>query len=103
MATKNLRTGKARVPVLPTATRTREIDPAAAIEQQGDVKITLGGTAEVDPDDEMVTAIVPKGFRLTLDDHSEVVINAGTQELPLSQASHWFAKANGVQVYDPEA
>ena len=48
----------------------------------------------------MVT--VPKSYTLTLDDGSPVVINAGVQMMPSKLATHWWSKAQGVKLFDPE-
>lgn len=53
-------------------------------------------------DDDMVTAVVPKAFKLTLDDHKHVEYEAGTQDMPRAHAEHWFAVAMGVEIYGDE-
>jgi hypothetical protein len=53
--------------------------------------------------EKFVTAISPRAFTLTLDDHTKVEVQAGTQELPESIANHWYSKAHGVSVYAPMA
>lgn len=53
-------------------------------------------------DEEKVTVVCPKQFTLTVAHGHEVVIPAGTQELPRSYAEHWYSKAQGLVVYDPE-
>jgi hypothetical protein len=61
---------------------------------------------QVHPDLPLVTAIVSKPFPLRLDaEHSFAVlmIQEGTQPLPDFVAAHWFSKANGVTVYEPDA
>lgn len=52
--------------------------------------------------EKVVTAISPRPFTLTMDDHTKVEVKAGAQELPESVAMHWYAKAHGVSVYEPE-
>lgn len=50
----------------------------------------------------LVTATVPKAFKLRIDNHVIVDYKPGVQEMPLSHAEHWYSKANGVQVYNPK-
>ena len=50
-------------------------------------------------DDDMVTAIIPTAFQLTLDNHHHVKYEAGTQDMPRAHAEHWFAVAMGVEIY----
>ena len=50
-------------------------------------------------DDDMVTAIIPTSFQLTLDNHQHVKYEAGTQDMPRDHAEHWFAVAMGVEIY----
>ncbi len=85
----------------PPASNTTNIeDSAEVVERTEGDKVNLTAAT---PRNDMVTAIVPKAFMLTLDDHTEVHIAAGTQELPHSHATHWFARAQGVKVYEPKA
>jgi len=51
----------------------------------------------------MVTVTAPRGFNLRLDDHTVLAVKAGVQEMPEHLATHWYAVANGVTVYNPEA
>ena len=46
---------------------------------------------------------VPRGFTLTLDDGSPVVIRAGVQNMPSHLANHWYSKHWGVKPYNPDA
>lgn len=48
--------------------------------------------------DEMVTVIVPKPFKLTDDKHGTKHYDVGIQEMTRSDATHWFAVANGVEI-----
>lgn len=48
-----------------------------------------------------VTCTVPRGFTITLDDHTKVKVDAGVQELGETIANHWYAKAHGVKIYAP--
>jgi hypothetical protein len=50
-----------------------------------------------------VTCEVPRGFTITLDDHTKVEVKAGVQELGVVIANHWYAKAHGVKIYAPAA
>jgi hypothetical protein len=52
--------------------------------------------------EKVVTAVSPRSFTLTMDDHTKVEVKAGIQELPESVATHWYAKAHGVSIYEPE-
>lgn len=54
-------------------------------------------------DEAFVTSLVPKGFTLFLRPGLKVTVKAGTQELPVSIANHWYAKAHGVTTYAPES
>jgi len=49
-----------------------------------------------------VTVTVPKAFKLRLDHNTELKFEAGIQEMDPKVAEHWFAKANGVEVYQPK-
>lgn len=49
-------------------------------------------------DSDLVTAVVPKAFRLTCDDNTVIDYGVGIQDMPKSHATHWFSKAQGVQV-----
>lgn len=74
-------------------------DSADIVENTEGEKIQL--TATTVPDSEAVTVVVPKSFLLTRDDGTPVQYLAGTQEMPLDDAAHWFARAAGVKVYTP--
>lgn len=54
-------------------------------------------------DEAFVTSLVPRGFTLFLRPGLKVTVKAGTQELPVSIANHWYAKAHGVTTYVPES
>ncbi len=54
-------------------------------------------------DEVMVTVTVPKAFNLTGNDHVRYSYKAGVQEMRVDHAEHWYAKANGVVVYNPKA
>ncbi len=49
-----------------------------------------------------VTVTVPKAFKLRLDHNTELKFDAGIQEMDPKVANHWFAKANGVEIYQPK-
>lgn len=48
-----------------------------------------------------VTVTVPKAFKLRIDNATELAIPAGIQEMDPAHAEHWYAKANGVVIYQP--
>lgn len=48
---------------------------------------------------EICTAVVPKTFTLTRDSGAVLVYEAGTCEMPVDDADHWFARAQGVKIY----
>jgi hypothetical protein len=49
-------------------------------------------------EDPLVTVAVPRPFTLTLDGHIQVRYEAGYHEMPESHATHWYAKAHGVEI-----
>lgn len=76
-------------------------DSGEIVENTEGDKIQL--TSSTAPDSEAVTVVVPKAFMLTRDDGTPVQYQAGTQEMPLDDAAHWFSRAHGVKVYSPAA
>lgn len=52
---------------------------------------------------DLVDAVIPKRFQLTLDTHETVVYHPGTQPMPRKHAEHPWAKAHGVKIYEPVA
>jgi hypothetical protein len=48
------------------------------------------------PEGEEVLVVVPRPFRITRDNHVLVDYAAGTYRMPLCDATHWWAKNNGV-------
>jgi hypothetical protein len=48
---------------------------------------------------ETVTVTVPKAFQLRLTAHEVHMFKPGVQEMPRGIAEHWYAKANGVKIY----
>lgn len=57
----------------------------------------------VDVESDDVDVNVTKAFTLTLDGHQPVYYQPGIQPMPREHAEHWFAKAQGVTVYDRKA
>ena len=51
---------------------------------------------------DLITVTVPVKFHLTLDTHDVVQYQPGVQEMPRTHAEHWYAKANGVVVYQKQ-
>lgn len=87
---------------LPNTTQVR--DSGAVVERGEEVKIQLPSVVDdEDPDEEMVTVVVPHRFMLTLDNRQTRTYEAGVQEMRVSHASHWWSQAQGVKVYDPKA
>lgn len=101
MATAAKKTVAPRRP-MPNTTR---VGSSGEIVENGDeVKVNLATTAGDDlEDEEEVTVVVPKDFTLTLDNRQQVQYRAGVQEMRLSHAAHWWSRAQGVKVYDPDA
>lgn len=66
----------------------------------GTAVVNAGATPEV-ASEVTVTVTVPKPFNLRLGhgDENNFQYKAGVQEMPLAHAEHWWAAANGVQVY----
>lgn len=50
---------------------------------------------EVVPD---VIVMVPKGFKLRMNDHVVIDYPAGAYPMPRAHAEHWYAKANKVTI-----
>ena len=50
-----------------------------------------------------VTVIVPNQFDLTIDYNHTITVKPGIQEMEKAHADHWYAIANGVVIYKPEA
>jgi hypothetical protein len=48
---------------------------------------------------EKIDVIVPKGFKITLDNNSVVHFKEGVQSVHRFLAEHWYAKANGMKEY----
>lgn len=86
--------------VIPDSAKTKEIDAAEIVEKTSGDKISLANKDE--SEFEKVTTVVPKAFKLTRDDGSVHEYHPGTQEMPVDDAAHWFARAMGVKVYAPD-
>jgi len=86
------------VPVIPTA------DPrlSAADKPQDDPinRALIAPRGKPEPVDkrDMVTAIVPRQFRLTDDAFREHIYEVGIQEMPRAHAEHKYSVANGVTI-----
>jgi hypothetical protein len=85
--TKRVRTHDAETP-------TRRGRAALPVEPQEEHALAQAAAAI-----ELVTAVVPKAFTLTLDDHSVARYETGTQDMPRAHAEHWYSKAQGVEIY----
>jgi hypothetical protein len=90
-----------RATSVPNAVSNATDDAAQVIEEADEVKISLDQSlAAATPQvEELVTVIVPKPFKLTLDDHSEKNYPQGIYEMPVDHAGHWWARVSGVKVY----
>jgi hypothetical protein len=86
----------------PSASTSDIADSGEIVEQTNPDLIALRKPTTAQ-EDELVTVVVPKAFMLTLDDHTPIAYAAGTQEMPVSHAAHWFARAHGVKVYVAKA
>ncbi len=67
------------------------------------VKAAFAGNSQspnpdVSASDDEVDVMVVKGFKLTLDNFTQVDYVPGPQTMPRSHAEHWFAKAHGVTI-----
>lgn len=49
---------------------------------------------------EMVTVTVPQAFELAINHATTVSIKPGIQQMLLDHAKHWYAIANGVEIYE---
>lgn len=76
----------------------RKIEPSALIAAsavESEVEAAVPGESG-----RMVTVMIPKDYKLTLDgSHHEVQYRAGIDEMPIEHAEHWFSKAIGVEIY----
>jgi hypothetical protein len=80
---------------------TTAIDDASdVVEKTTGERINLGAET-LEQDVEMVTVVVPHRFTLTRDNRTPVTIFPGVQEMSLTDAAHWYSRANGVKVYTP--
>lgn len=53
-------------------------------------------------DADMVIVEVPKKFKILISHLEEYTIEQGVQKMKKYIASHWWAKANGVKIFDPK-
>ncbi len=94
----------AKTPV--AATRVVVATPAAprrTINTSALIAAAAGEVRQPTESGERVTVHIPKAFSLTLTDHNQVHYKAGTDEMPIEHAEHWYSKAMGVEVHDPKA
>ena len=56
--------------------------------------------AQLEDDQDTVTATVPKAFRITDAGHRETIYEVGIVDMPRAHASHWYAEAMGVTFTD---
>lgn len=91
----------------PPAAGRRQLSPAvtndpvaAAATKQGEgvVEAAQAAAEAKAQGEEVVTVNVPRAFRLTLDDRTEVAYHPGAAMMPISHAEHWYAQANGVTI-----
>ncbi len=71
--------------------KSRERVQLAAITPDGEA-----GSHELAADTEMVDVVVPKAYRLTLDNGVMVQYASGTKQMPKEHAEHWWSAAMGV-------
>jgi len=75
------------------------------LEQAPSTSVNLGlhhgdGDAAIEVDSEKeVTVVVPFAYDLTLETGKPIRYEVGTQEMPLSHATHWYSRARGVTIY----
>ena len=56
--------------------------------------------SETDPT-EFITVTVPKAFNLRISLDEEIKVSAGVQSMSRERAEHWYSKANGVKIFNP--
>lgn len=95
---KKATTGAAKSKAAPIPRREVKGSPAEA-HAEGAARIAGITSPSGEDDSDKVTALVPKAFKIRKADHSEVSVQAGTQELPRWIVSHWWGVANGVEEY----
>lgn len=71
-----------------------------AAKQPNPITDMVAGSEE--PGEEEVTVTVPKAFKLRIDHHQVYEIKAGIQPMKKHLAESWYAKANGVVIYQPK-
>lgn len=67
------------------------VSPAEAF--QAAIRVPIGGVIAIVP---------PGGVIITQDNGKEISYPAGTQTMPLAHATHWFAKARGVTIFEQD-
>lgn len=78
-------------------------DSADIVEQTTGEKVDFSSPEVVaSTSKDTVTVVKPSPFKLTSNDGAVTDYEAGIGEMPLSHATHWFAKAMGVKIYKPE-
>lgn len=96
-----------------TASAARKTAPRVTVEEPPEVQPTekvrhraqaaAAASAPAANTQALVTAVVPRGFTLTDEEHKEFRYEAGTQEMRLDHANHWYSRACGVSIYRPKA
>lgn len=81
------------------------VGPAPATVIKNDVIAHAPPPVADDPDADvdMVTANVPRAFKLRLDHTTQIAYNAGAQSMPRAHAEHWYAQNHGVTIVKPHA
>lgn len=92
------------VPATDTPAAPTETDPATETQTPDASSPTVApnlpeGSLEIAGEE--VTVTVPKGFKLQFDYNILLDIKAGVQPMKRAVAEHWYAKANGVTIYNP--
>lgn len=81
------------------ATEPEVTQPPVAAEETA---ATAPEQAPASPAEGKVTVTVPKAFKLQSDLGAVHEYKAGVQEMDREHAEHWYAKANGVEIYQPK-
>lgn len=80
-----------------------ESDPVTDESSKDEVEKAKDAIFDTIADAEKVIVIVPKAFNLTLPKGVVLQIKAGTQTVDKFIAEHWYSKANGMKIFNPEA
>jgi len=75
------------------------INKSLAAQTQGPADQQQALKIAKDEGDDIVTAVVPKNFNLTDNQHRLFEYEAGVIDMPRSHAEHWFAVAQGVSIH----